>query len=77
MVSLIFLLGGALLCCEGSKGFRSPGIKIGIFKANSEPISGPKGRAIGGFLIALGVLFLFLAFYLGAEVAGLYEDMGR
>ena len=78
MVSLALLLMGALFCWEGYKGFTPTGIRIGIFKANSEPIAGPKGRTIGGFLIALGVLFVFLAFYLGYKFSEAFDAvLGR
>jgi hypothetical protein len=46
---------------EGAKGFRSTGIKIGLLKANSEPIVGTKGKLIGSFVILLGVVCLFFA----------------
>ncbi len=52
----------ALLCFwEGAKGFRSGGIKVGLFKADSQPIKGTKGKVIGSCVIGVGLVCLFFA----------------
>ena len=52
----------ALLCFwEGAKGFRSTGINVGFFKADSEPIRGTKGKLVGSGVIGVGLVCLFFA----------------
>ncbi len=71
MVQLIMILGAGLLIWEGAKGFGPTGIKIGVFKANSEPITGPKARVIGAFVIGIGLVLLGFAAYLGIAVGSI------
>jgi hypothetical protein len=58
-IGLVFL--GLLAFWEGSKGFRSTGIKIGLVSATSAPITGATGKLIGSFVIGVGIVCLFFA----------------
>jgi hypothetical protein len=61
MVQIGLILLALLLFWEGAKGFRSTGIKVGFFKADSEPIRGTKGKVIGSCVIGVGLVCLFFA----------------
>jgi hypothetical protein len=61
MVQIGLVLLAALCFWEGSKGFRPTGIKIGLFKADSEPLTGKKGKVIGSLVILVGLICLFFA----------------
>ena len=61
MVQIGLIVLALIFLWEGSKGFRSRGIKIGIFKADSEPITGTKGKLIGSFVIFIAIVCLFFA----------------
>jgi hypothetical protein len=61
MGQLALIVIALLFFWEGAKGFRSTGIKIGFVKANSEPITGTKGKLIGSFVILIGLVCLFVA----------------
>lgn len=61
MVQIGLIALALLLFWEGAKGFRSTGIKIGLLKADSEPIKGTKGKVIGSSVIAAGLVCLFFA----------------
>jgi hypothetical protein len=61
MVQIGLVVLAKLLFWEGSKGFRSTGIKVGLFKADSEPIRGTRGKVIGSCVIGVGLVCLFFA----------------
>ena len=61
MVQIGLILLALLFFWEGAKGFRSTGIKVGLFKADSEPIRGTKGKVIGSCVIGVGLVCLFFA----------------
>ncbi len=61
MAQIGLIIAALMLLWEGSKGFRSDGIKLGIFKADSEPITGSKGKLIGAFVIFVALVCLFFA----------------
>jgi hypothetical protein len=61
MVQIGLIVMALFFIWEGAKGFRSTGIKLGIAKADSEPIKGAKGKVIGSCVIAVGLVCLFFA----------------
>jgi hypothetical protein len=61
MVQIGLIMLALMFFWEGAKGFRSSGIKVGLFRADGEPIKGPKGKVIGSCVMALGLVCLFFA----------------
>ena len=61
MVQIGLVLLGLLFLWEGSKGFRSTGIKLGLVSAKSAPITGRNGKLIGSLVIGLGLVCIFFA----------------
>jgi hypothetical protein len=61
MVQIGLIVLAMLLFWEGAKGYRSTGIKVGLFKADSEPVKGTKGKVIGACVIGVGLVCLFFA----------------
>jgi hypothetical protein len=61
VTQIALVLFGAFFLWEGAKGFRSCGIKVGLFKADSEPLTGTKGKVVGSFVILVGVAMLLVA----------------
>lgn len=67
MIQILFAFMAATCFWHGSKGFRTCGLKIGVFNKPEKPLDPKTGRLVGGLLITAGILFLIFGFIVFPE----------
>ena len=61
MIQIGLIVLGLALIREGSKGFRSCGIKAGILKKRDTPMERKQGQFVGSSIISFGVILILFA----------------